>query len=73
MIAAQGVAPEDGFTCYAAFVGPFYGGCRWGDYSMGVAMGSKIYLATEYIPPDSRDYLTNWGTFVWNAPAPSSP
>ena len=28
MIAAPGVAPEDGFTCYAAFVGPFYGGCR---------------------------------------------
>jgi hypothetical protein len=73
MVAAPGAAPEDGFTCYAAFVGPFYGGCRWGDYSMGVAMGSKIYLATEYIPPSSRDYLTNFGTFIWNAPAPSSP
>jgi hypothetical protein len=68
-IAAAGAVPEDGFTCYAALVGPFYGGCRWGDYSMGVAMGSDIFLATEYVPPSSRDYLTNWGTFVWQAPA----
>ena len=36
-LATSGVDPEDGFTCYAAFVGPSYGGCRWGDYSMGVA------------------------------------
>jgi hypothetical protein len=69
-IAGAGAVPEDSFTCYAAFVGPFYGGCRWGDYSMGVAMGSDIFLATEYIPPSSRDYLTNWGTFVWHAPTP---
>lgn len=69
-IAAAGAAPEDSFTCYAAFVGPDYGGCRWGDYSMGVAMGSNIYLATETVPPTSRDYLTNWGTFVWGAPVP---
>jgi hypothetical protein len=73
MIAAPGVAPEDSFTCYSAFVGPFYGGCRWGDYSMGVNIGSKIWLATEYVPPTSRDYLTNWGTFVWNASAPTTP
>ncbi len=69
-IAAAGAAPEDSFTCYAAFVGPNYGGCRWGDYSMGVAMGSRVYQATEVIPPSGRDYLTNWGTFVWGAPAP---
>lgn len=69
-IAAAGADPEDSFTCYAAFVGPFYGGCRWGDYSMGVAMGTRVYLATEMIPNSSRDYLTNWGTFVWSAPAP---
>jgi hypothetical protein len=68
-IAAAGAVPEDSFTCYAAFVGPFYGGCRWGDYSMGVAMGSDVFLATEYVPPSSRDILTNWGTFVWQAPA----
>ncbi len=68
-IASAGVAPEDSFTCYAAFVGPSYGGCRWGDYSMGVASGGSIYLATEMVPPTSRDYLTNWGTYVWSAPA----
>jgi hypothetical protein len=69
-IASAGVAPEDSFTCYAAFVGPTYGGCRWGDYSMGVASGGSIYLATEMVPPTSRDYLTNWGTYVWSAPPP---
>jgi len=66
-VAMAGADPEDSFTCYAAFVGPSYGGCRWGDYSMGVAMGSKVFLATEVVPPTSRDYLTNWGTFVWSA------
>jgi hypothetical protein len=68
-IASAGAAPEDSFTCYAAFVGPNYGGCRWGDYSMGVASGGHVYLATEMVPPGSRDYLTNWGTYIWNAPA----
>jgi hypothetical protein len=67
-IAMPGANPEDSFTCYAAFVGPDYGGCRWGDYSAAVAMGNKIYMATEMIPPTSRDYLTNWGTLVWSAP-----
>ena len=70
-IAQAGEVPEDSFTCYAAYVGPSYGGCRWGDYSMGVALGANIVLATELVPPTSRDYLTNWGTFVWSAPAPS--
>jgi hypothetical protein len=69
-VAAAGAGPEDSFTCYAAFVGPNYGGCRWGDYSMGVAMGSRVYQATEVVPPTGRDYLTNWGTFIWGAPAP---
>jgi hypothetical protein len=67
-IAAAGADPDDGFTCYAAYVGPSYGGCRWGDYSMGVAAGHRVYMATEMIPPTSRDYLTNWGTYVWSAP-----
>jgi hypothetical protein len=70
-IAQAGTGPEDSFTCYAAFVGPHYGGCRWGDYSMGVAMQGKIYLATEFIPNSARDYLTNWGTFVWGVPTHS--
>jgi len=68
-IAAGGVAPDDGFTCYAAFTGPSYGGCRWGDYSMGAASGDTVYLAAEMIPRIARDTLTNWGTFVWSAPA----
>jgi hypothetical protein len=69
-IATPGTAPEDGFTCYAAFVGPNYGGCRWGDYSAGAAMNGRIYMATEMIPPTFRDEISNWGTYVWSAPAP---
>ena len=69
-VAGAGSGPEDGFTCYAYFVGANYGGCRWGDFSGGVAVGSKVWMATEYIPPAStRDFLTNWGTFVFQAPA----
>jgi hypothetical protein len=42
---------------------------RWGDYSFAVAdpSGEGIWLATEYIPPLSRqtvDGLQNWGTRV---------
>ena len=69
-IASPGADPEDGFTCYAAFVGPGYGGCRWGDYSMGAAMNGRIYMATEMIPQAYRDEISNWGTYVWSAPAP---
>jgi hypothetical protein len=69
-IATPGAAPEDGFTCYTAFVGPGYGGCRWGDYSMGAAMNGRIYMATEMIPQAYRDEISNWGTYVWSAPAP---
>ncbi len=69
-IATPGTAPEDGFTCYAAFVGPNYGGCRWGDYSMGVAANGRIFMAAEMIPPTFRDEISNWGTFIWSAPAP---
>ena len=68
--ATAGAAPEDGFTCYAAFVGPNYGGCRWGDYSMGAVMNGRIYMSTEMIPQGYRDLLTNWGTYIWSAPAP---
>jgi hypothetical protein len=38
---------------------------------MGVAMSGKVYLATEFIPNTARDYLTNWGTYVWGVPANS--
>ncbi len=70
MVASPGTAPEDGFTCYAAFVGPSYGGCRWGDYSMGVVMGTRVFMASEMVPPGYRDTYTNWGTFIWSAPPP---
>jgi hypothetical protein len=69
-VATPGAAPEDGFTCYAAFVGPNYGGCRWGDYSMGVAMGGRIYMGAEMIPQAYRDEMGNWGTYIYSAPAP---
>ncbi len=72
MLATNGAAPEDGFTCYAAYVGPSYGGCRWGDYSMGVAMGHRVFMATEMIPSGFRDTLTNWGTYIWSAPPPAA-
>lgn len=69
-VAAAGSGPEDGFTCYAYYVGLSYGGCRWGDFSGGVAVGSTVWLATEYVPPQStRDFYTNWGTFIFSAPA----
>lgn len=71
--ATQGAAPEDSFTCYAAYVGPHYGGCRWGDYSMGVVMGGRVYMSTEYVPPTYRDVLTNWGTYIYSAPPPAAP
>ena len=69
-IASPGADPEDGFTCYAAFVGPGYGGCRWGDYSMEAAMNGRIYMSTEMIPQTNRDEISNWGTYAWSAPAP---
>ena len=71
MIATPGALPEDGFTCYPAFVGPSYGGCRWGDYSMGVVMGGRVFMAAEMVPTGFRDTYTNWGTYIWSAPPPS--
>lgn len=68
--ATKGAAPDDSFGCYPAFVGPFNGGCRWGDYSMGAVMGGRVYMSTEMIPQGFRDTLTNWGTFIWSAPPP---
>jgi len=68
--ATSGAAPEDSFTCYPAFVGPSYGGCRWGDYSMGAVDGNRVFMATEMVPGGYRDTLSNWGTYIWSAPAP---
>jgi hypothetical protein len=71
IVATPGADPEDGFTCYSAFVGPSYGGCRWGDYSAGAVMNGRIYMSTEMIPQAYRDLISNWGTYIWSAPAPS--
>jgi len=72
-VAGAGSGPEDGFTCYAYYVGPSFGGCRWGDYSGGVAVGSTVWMATEYVPPNTgataRDFFTNWGTFIFSSTA----
>jgi len=64
-IVRAGFRPEDGFTCYEAFVGedPV---CRWGDYSASVAgPDGTIYSATEFIGDNARTALANWSTFIW--------
>jgi len=62
-IAAAGVAPEDGFSGYAAFGGA--GSARWGDYTAAAVVDDdNIWFATEYIPGGVRTLLANWGTFV---------
>jgi hypothetical protein len=80
-IAARGVGPQDGFSEYAPNgaepdIAPRP---RWGDYSAAVAVGSTIWLATEYIGQscsfrefqtddqtcgDTRAPLINWGTRI---------
>jgi hypothetical protein len=59
ILATSGSAPEDGFTCYAAFVGPNFGGCRWGDYSAGAVSNGRVFMATEMIPQGFRSTLGN--------------
>jgi hypothetical protein len=61
-IAADGAAPDDGFSGYV-----FYSGgnvARWGDYSAAVSDGNNVWFATEYIPNAPRSPLADWGTFV---------
>ena len=64
-IVRKGFRPEDGFTCYVAFIGP--GAiCRWGDYGASVAgPDGRIYSATEMIGDSARTLFGNWGTFLW--------
>jgi len=58
----QGKAPEDGFSCYAAFDG---GPCRWGDYSeINVGTDGNFYMMTEHITPRLRTLFANWGTAI---------
>lgn len=61
-IAANGAAPDDGFTGYVLLGGSNV--ARWGDYSAAVSDGHNVWFATEYIPNSPRTALANWGTFV---------
>ena len=65
-LAAKGVRPDDGFTCYPPFGPPG----RWGDYSWAVTANNSVWIATEYIGPKERDQFTNWGTFIGSLPLP---
>jgi len=62
-----GVAPEDGFTCYAATgFGP---SCRWGDYSASSSDGNgNIVMGNEMIAATPRDEEANWSTFISTFP-----
>jgi hypothetical protein len=72
-MAAEGQAPQDGFTEYE-------GRPRWGDYGAAAVVGRSVYLANEYIQQgpctvdefiatgyscsDTRTLLANWSTRV---------
>jgi hypothetical protein len=65
-IARAGFRPEDGFTCYTAFVGGDEAECRWGDYSASFALpNGEVWSATEFIGDNARTTFGNWSTFVW--------
>ena len=70
ILATNGAAPEDGFTCYAAFVGPNFGGCRWGDYSAGAVRQRPRVHGHRDDPRGLPGQPGNFGTFIWSAPGP---
>ncbi len=60
-----GTRADDGFTCYAAFVGSRDRGCRWGDYSSAAAdEQGRIWMATEFISSGPRIPFANWSTQI---------
>jgi hypothetical protein len=64
-IAGTGLVPDDGFTCYAAFVGDRTRGCRWGDYSdANVGTDGKFWFSGIYFTNAQRRSLSNWKTFL---------
>jgi len=69
-IYGEGAGPEDGFTCYKAFVGSgVTRGCRWGDYSeINVGTDGNFYMEAEYITPRLRTLFANWGTAIARLP-----
>ena len=78
-LAATGKGPEDGFTGYAAIVGPTESS-RWGDYGAASVVGNDVWIASEYIGQrctlaqyeaapfgtcgGTRTALANWGTRI---------
>lgn len=61
----RGQRPDDGFTCYAAFVGSRDRGCRFGDYSAAVAdEKGVIWMASEWIDSGPRIPFANWSTLI---------
>ena len=85
-VAAPGVGPDDGFSNYALFGNP--PGTtrpRWGDYGAAVAVGSNVWIASEYIAQsctlsefrnsafrcgNTRTALANWATRISEVAAP---
>ncbi|HEX6488362.1 MAG TPA: hypothetical protein VF137_05735 [Candidatus Dormibacteraeota bacterium] len=67
-IAGNGVAPNDGITCYPKVALAKGDVCRWGDYSAAVADTSgNVWMAAEWVPalyPPYRSTYENWGTFI---------
>jgi hypothetical protein len=76
-IAAEGAAPQDGFTGYFPEVNPVRP--RWGDYGAAAVDGNSIWFASEYIADscdlnnyvqtnftcgNTRGSLGNWATRV---------
>jgi hypothetical protein len=62
----SGARPDDGYTCYRAYVGAdANAGCRWGDYSAAAAENpAHVVFATEFIPDTATGPFSNWGTLV---------
>lgn len=48
-IAAEGAAPQDGFSEYDAFASSGTARPRWGDYGAAAVDGANIWIASEYI------------------------
>jgi hypothetical protein len=62
----KGARPDDGFTCYKAFVPEASDrGCRFGDYNeANWGDDGNFYAETEYITSRFRVPFANWGTAV---------
>ena len=57
-VAAEGQAPDDGFTSYKSQVGT-PPRTRWGDYGAAAVDGNSVWIANEYVAA-ACDYTT-WG------------